>query len=167
MDLEQRLARLERGNRRMKRIGVLGLVVAAAVLLSGQAKGKDLQDLVVGSLTLKDKDGKTRAQLHVDEDGSASLLFRDKDGKTRALLSVLANGPPGLYLYDKYGRARAALYVDAGVPVLNLSDKGGRTRAALGVTTTVDKRTGAETKTTESTLTLFDAMGNVIWKAPR
>jgi len=63
MDLEQRLARLERANRRMKRIGALVLVVAAAVVLSGAADGKDLPDLEVGSLTLKDKAGKVRAML--------------------------------------------------------------------------------------------------------
>ena len=59
MDLEQRMARLERGNRRMKRIGALGLVVAAVVLLSGAAKGKELEHLEVSSLTLKDEDGNT------------------------------------------------------------------------------------------------------------
>ncbi len=61
MDLEQRLARLERANQRMKRIGTLVVVAAAAVLLSGAANGKALPDLEVGSLTLKDKDGKRRA----------------------------------------------------------------------------------------------------------
>ena len=40
-------------------------------------------------------------------------------------------------------------------------------QAALGVITTVDKRTGAETKTTAGTLTLFDAKGDVLWQAPR
>ena len=39
MDIEQRLARLERANRRMKRIGTLVLLVAAAVLLSGATQG--------------------------------------------------------------------------------------------------------------------------------
>jgi hypothetical protein len=34
------------------------------------------------------------------------------------------------------------------------------------VTHTVDKRTGAKTTTAESTLTLYDANGKVIWKAP-
>ena len=82
MDLEQRLARLERGNRWMKRIGALVLVVAAAALLSEMADGKALPDLEVESLALKDKDGKTRAQLAM-VDGTPSLALFDKAGETR------------------------------------------------------------------------------------
>ena len=63
MDLEQRLARLERANRRMKRIGAFVLLLAAVVLLSVQAKGKDLPHLEVASLTVKDQDGDVRARL--------------------------------------------------------------------------------------------------------
>ena len=144
MDLEQRVAQLERGNRRMKRIGALVLVVAAAALLSGQVKGK-YPDLEVGSLTLKDKAAKTRARLGVSADGSPSLDLLDRDGKTRARLTVLPDGSPGLALFGKDGSVRAT----------------------LGATATVDKRTGAKTKTTEGTLTLFDAKGDVIWQAPR
>ncbi len=170
MDLEQRLVRLERANRRMKRIGALVLMVAAAVVLSGAANGKDLSDLEVGSLTLKDKDGKTRAALGVSACGAVGLLLTDKAGKTRAHLVVEANGSPVLALTDKDGKTRAHLYVGVdGSPVLALSDKDGQTmaQAALGVITTVDKRTGAETKTTAGTLTLFDAKGKVLWQAPR
>ncbi len=126
MDLEQRLVRLERGNRRMKRIGALVLVVAAAVVLSGAADGKDLPDLEVGSLTLKDKDGKTRASLGTSADGAVGLLLSDKDGKTRAHLYVGVDGSPGLDLYDKDGKVRATLYVDADeLPALTLRDAKG------------------------------------------
>ncbi len=97
MDLEQRVAQLERGNRRMKRIGALVLAVAAVVLLSGQAKGKDLPDLEVGSLTLKDWEGKTRAAL-----STGGLVLRDKDGKPRAHLGVVADGA-FLTLFDAKG----------------------------------------------------------------
>ena len=47
-----------------------------------------------------------------------------------------------------------------------LLDRDGNVRAELGVTTTVDRR-GAEIKTAESSLTLFDAKGDLIWQAPR
>ncbi len=170
MDLEQRLVRLERANRRMKRIGALVLMVAAAVVLSGAADGKDLPDLEVGSLTLKDKDGKTRALLGASADGAVGLLLTDKDGKTRAYLVVEANGSPVLALTDKDGKRRASLYVGVdGSPALVLYDKGRRTlfAATLGVVTTVDKRTGAKTTTTAGALTLFDAKGDVLWQAPR
>ena len=90
MNVEQRLARLERGNRRMKRVGAFVLLMAAVVLLSGQANGKDLQHLEVGSLTLKDEDGKTRAWLGVIGDGSSLELF-DKYGKERVRLAWFHN----------------------------------------------------------------------------
>ncbi len=170
MDLEQRLVLLERTNRRMKRIGAVVLLVAAAVLLSGATQRKDLPDLEVRSLTLKDKDGKTRAALGASADGAVGLLLTDKDGKTRAYLVVEANGSPLLALTDKDGKRRAHLHVGVnGSPVLALSDKDGQTmaQAALGVITTVDKRTGAETKTTAGTLTLIDGKGDVLWQAPR
>ncbi len=213
MTLEQRLERLERQNRWMKRVGALGLAVAAAVLLSGQAKGKAWQHLEVSSLTLMDKDGmagaslslfgtgtphlllhdkngKKRVWLGVNKDGSASLDLYDKDGKGRVALVVLADGSPRLLLAGKDGKVRTALSVGDGSSGLNvfnkdeearvwlgvngdgsaaldLYDKNVNKRATLGVTTTVDKRTGAETKTTAGTLTLLDAKGDVIWQAPR
>ena len=209
MTLEQRLERLERQNRWMKRIGMLGLAVAAAVLLSGQAKAKDLQHLKVRSLTLidakgrnrvvltdyglrvSDLNGKTRAMLVARGDGSSGLHLYDKNGKNRATLGTLVDGSPRLLLYDKSGNARMslgalndglsrlALYdkngktraalraLGDGSPSLVLSDRDGNVRAELGGTTIVDKRTGAETKTAESSLTLFDAKGTVIWEAPR
>ena len=126
MDLEQRLARLERGNRRMKRIGALVLLVAAAALLSGQAKGKDLQDLEVGSLTLKDKAGKTRARLRALEDGPVVLGLFDKDETLRATLGALEDGTVTLALCDKDGKPRAMLSVDADEsPALTLRDAKG------------------------------------------
>ncbi len=131
MDLEQRFARLERSNRRMKRIGALVLMVAAAVVLSGAANGKDLPDLEVGSLTLKDKDGKVRAQLGEGADGSGQLRLYDKNGKRRAMLSALADGT-GVHLSNKAGTPRASLAVLAdGSSGLVLSDKDGKTGAAL------------------------------------
>jgi hypothetical protein len=49
---------------------------------------------------------------------------------------------------------------------LELRDKDGQLRAVLGETASINRATGKETKTAESTLTLYDAKGNVIWQAP-
>ncbi len=126
MDLEQRLARLERANRRMKRIGALVLLMAAVVLLSGQAKGKaPLPDLEVGSLTLKDKDGKSRVVLFAPAHGSPGLSLYDKDGQVRVRLTVHWDGLPALYLYDKDGKTRMRLVVEGGLPRLTLFDAKG------------------------------------------
>ena len=78
-----------------------------------------------------------------------------------------ADGSPGLFLHDKDAKTRVALTAGADGTALILYDKDWKTRATLGVTTGFDKRTGAETKTAESTLTLFDAKGDVLWQAPQ
>jgi hypothetical protein len=111
MTTEQRLARLERENRWMRRIGAVGLALVAAVFLMGQEKAKDLPDLEVRSLTVKDKDGKVRAVLGTDADGPA-LKLSDEDGRTRAALDVL-DGEPSLTLKDKDGKAGALLFTAA------------------------------------------------------
>ena len=135
--------------------------------------------------------GKPRMSLRAPRDGSSSLDLYDKNGKPRMWLSVVAGGSPGLELYDKNGRSRVALstgvdessgldlydktgkkrvslrtYAD-GSPGLRLYDKHEKARALLGVSSIFDRRTGAETKTTEGALTLLDPRGNAIWKAPR
>ncbi len=136
----------------MKRIGALVLVVAAAALLSGAANGKDLQHLEVGSLTLKDKDGKKLAWLGVKADGSPLLALYDKDGTRRAVLKTSTRGSAGLAVLDKDGKPRAAFGVRVdGSASLVLAGKDGTELAKIA----------------ENTLTLFDAKGNVIWQAPR
>ncbi len=57
MTIEQRLAKLERQNRWMKRGGGLMLAAIACVVLIGQGKAKALPDLVAKSLTIKDRHG--------------------------------------------------------------------------------------------------------------
>ena len=163
----------------MKRIGAFVLLMAAVVLLSGQAKGKDLQHLEVRSLTLKDAEGKALARFTV-MDGTAALVLLDRNGKVRALLHVLADRSPGLGLYDKDGKTGAALLLlPDGSPALNLFDKARKKRAALAVVadqpalTLYDKAgtpravLDVDADDGSPSLTLFDAKGNVLWQAPR
>jgi len=162
MTTEQRLEKLERQNRWMRRIGTVAVAVAAAVFLIGQGKDKGPQDLVVRSLTVEDKDGETRATLATDDQiGGVTLRLCGKDTWPSAFLAVLADGTAGLVLNDKNTKARVSLLLGGdGSPTLLLGDKNGQTRAALGATET-------ETRTAESMLTMYDAKGNVIWQAPR
>ena len=122
MSVEQRLKRLERQNQWMRRLGAVGVALAAAVFLMGQ--WKEPPDLVVRSLTLMDATGRTRAELGVrggvsaltlkDEAGrprirlvagktvSQVILRGAKDPKPRILLaSSFAGGGPYISLYDK------------------------------------------------------------------
>ncbi|MHC4549797.1 MAG: hypothetical protein ACYTEZ_13575 [Planctomycetota bacterium] len=122
MTLEQRVDQLERQNRWMRRIGAVGLALVAAVLLMGQDRAKDLPDLKVRSLTVRDLGGKERAALFTAADGSPFLTLADKDGTIRAMVSSSAVGA-ALNLYDKNGKTRARLGTAAdGSPSLTLYD---------------------------------------------
>ena len=58
MSVEERLEHLERRVQWMRRLGAVGVALVAAVFLMGQGKEKELPDLEVRSLTVKDEDGK-------------------------------------------------------------------------------------------------------------
>ncbi|MHC4137873.1 MAG: hypothetical protein ACYS0K_23270 [Planctomycetota bacterium] len=125
MTTEQRLERLERENRWMRRIGAVGVAVAAAVFLVGQGKEKVPPNLVARSLTLKDKEGTVHAYLAAGVDGS-SLIFVDKAHKMRASLIVGGVRGARLTFHDRDGKARAGLgTLVSGSPHVTLSDAKG------------------------------------------
>jgi hypothetical protein len=124
-------------------------------------------------LSLQDKGGDIRARLSVESDGHPVLQLHSSVGKSLAMatLDVKADGSPGLRLTTNYlgaeGDEQIALAVKPnGVPALSLRDKEGKMRAVLGRTGLENMKTGEETTTAESSLTLFDKEGKVLWKAP-
>ena len=82
--------------------GVMLAAVACVVLMGQGRKPKELADLEVSSITVKDKAGRTRARLGVLAGGSCVLRLNDKAGQTRASLGVLADGAR-LTMYDAKG----------------------------------------------------------------
>jgi len=117
-ELEARLAKLERQNRRWKHLGLLFLLIAGSGFLLAQAPRKPpsaapgpatsaatYDTLVVHRLELRDKAGKLRGAWSV-EDGSPFLALYDTAGEPRVVLSVAADGP-ALGFYDaaaQFGR---------------------------------------------------------------
>jgi len=160
MTTEQRLERLEREIRWMRRIGAVSVALAAAVFLIGQGKDKELPDLVVRSLTVKDKDGIVRAQVKTGgPTDPVGLYLMAKDGKVRAGYGTTADGSTLLSCLDKKagGKTRVMLgnWLD-GSPYLHLFDKNGKPRVLLDFF-------GADGS---PSLQFIDANGNVIWQAP-
>ena len=146
---------------------------ASNLLLRGapampQATVAKVQDKVVAkAFELVDEAGKTRATLGRLPNGSSGLLLYDAAGEMRADLSLFFDGSPGLWLYDAAGEGRAALHlVTDGSPALDICDATRRVRATVGCTLPKSTRSGAEPKNPESTLTLFNPDGDVIWQAP-
>ncbi len=119
----ERLEKLERQNRGLKRAGLIVMVLAAATLLIGQAA---LQWKVEAqSFVLKDENGKVRAELGMAGHGPLLALY-DEDGAQRAVFGIAERGP-GLFFLDSTQRRRAAFGVVGKGPVLILFDEDGKT----------------------------------------
>ena len=74
----------------------------------------------------------------------------------------------GFVMTDQARVTRVELGVDSnGSPSLTLFDKNGQPRAILGAMADEDPAGGPPIKLPESTLTLLDGDGKVIWRAPQ
>jgi hypothetical protein len=133
MTTEQRLERLERQNRWMRRIGAVAVAVAAAVFLIGQ--GKEKPGVIEASkFVLVNADGAIRAVLESvnSNSGPAELTLFDNEGK-RVALTAGTQGASGIYLFGKKGvRAGLAVGSDADEAELVIIDKDNTPRVQLG-----------------------------------
>ncbi len=87
MTTEQRLERLERQIRWMRRIGAVGVAVAAAVFLIGQGKDKEPPDLEVRSLKVVDNKGMVHAKISHHK-GRGVLTLRGREIRSWSRLSA-------------------------------------------------------------------------------
>ena len=154
-DILARLGRVERENRRMKRIGLGVLVLAGAVLLMGQAHSK--RTVEAENFVLKDGSGRIRARLGMELNDRPTLSLLDANGfplvsmgaGENPFLTVCKKGCEeqvqlgafskdqafGLVLFGKnkgpFHGVLAALGVVKGVPGLNLFSDDSTQQASL------------------------------------
>ena len=105
----ERLEKLERQNRRLKQAGAVALILAAAVLLMGQASPN--RTVEANEFVLKDESGAVRGRFGMDEsvDGYVPQLeLLDADGQRRIWLSE-RRGWPTLAMFDANGRKEVDL----------------------------------------------------------
>lgn len=81
------------------------------------------------SLTLSDRQGKTRAGIALKADGAPTMTLNDREGRTGAVLDVPADGAR-LGLFSD-GVPRAAMGYGAGGPQIGLYGNDGKERAAM------------------------------------
>jgi hypothetical protein len=130
MGLEIRVDRLERENRRIKRLGLTALVVACLLIALGQARPQQPEVVRATKFVLVDEGGKQRATLGV-ENGGPALVLEDTRGRGVVLLQVpKIQDKPSLYLSDPQESARVELAMTMNGPVLHFTDKTG-TRVRL------------------------------------
>ncbi len=128
---EVRLARLERGNRRLRLLFVAITLAVSVVLLTGQA---DRRVVVAEEFTLVNAAGQMRAAIWVCEDGTPCLKMVDNQGRGRIGLFFREDGSPAFQLHDTAGQLRASLMLAGGTdPTIEFSDAQGRTRVVLDV----------------------------------
>lgn len=100
---EHRLAVLER---RVRWGGALCLGFAAVALLSAATRqDRVAEELRARRIALVDAEGRVRAELGIDPDGSAGLFVRDVEGRPRAMV-VHDEQQSALYLLDQEGTIR-------------------------------------------------------------
>ncbi len=116
--LTDRVGKLERQNRRMNQMGAVVLILAAAVLLMGQASPQ--RTVEANEFILRDGNGKVRARLS-SQLGVAGIAFYDENGSERAELSVNSSSQR-LTFYDPPDRKIKA-ELNASFPSLTLFDE--------------------------------------------
>jgi hypothetical protein len=134
MTTEQRLERLERENRWMRRIGVVAVAVVAAVFLIGQGKEKPgvrTQVVEATGVVIRDAKNRNRIEIGVFKEEPAIRMFGPA-GKKRLSMDLDADGTPNLFLFDTEGTARGEFVMDfKGTCAFELVDKAGQARADL------------------------------------
>jgi hypothetical protein len=185
--LEDRVAKLERENRRWKRGAVLVLAVLSGLVLMGQTPRPRVSDEVrTRSLVIVDQAGKERAALSAFKEGprlslwdeagnervalyankdEGHLSLRDQVGNERASLQGGKDGA-ALFLQDEAGKEQVSLYAGKEGPRLLLDDAEGYT-ATLGATELVTPSTGTKVKRSAASLVLTDKERKTIWQAPQ
>jgi hypothetical protein len=186
--IRERLGRVEKENRQLKRIGLALLSLVAAGLVMGQAR--PTPTLEATAFVVKDDRGVVRAKLFVDPVGQApSLLLYDSAGVARLRLMQSGKGnSAGLILYNDppelHGGAEMLLTPDGATVLL-----GGTKHGIAGLSTTVPgpavyvgdgegygatlgaseidiPGTGEKRKTSAASISLVDKNQKVIWSAP-
>ncbi len=152
MNIEERLDRLEKQNRNLRR-GLVGLLLLVVVV-------------PLAAFVWQDKKFNLTKRLHVKElnfvDGNGDAVGKIAGSKKGVLLQF--GGKVG---GRETGLPMLALKVDSLGPRIEVRDADDNIRAVLGSTTAKDAKWGAETKYPESTLTLYDVKGKVLHQVPK
>ena len=139
MTTEQRLERLERENRWMRRVGVVVVAVAAAVFLIGQGEGKVADVLYAKRLVVVGDQNVPRGSFGVDKEGATVLSLLTDDLRTPLRLRASKNGDAHISFLDNTGGMCAGFGRQAdGTPELTLWDGKRQKRVELDVSRKTD-----------------------------
>lgn len=93
MDLERRIERLERENRRLKLIGSVVVAILAVAALAGAVAPQEVaEEIEARMFRIVDDDGDPLVELSAYSSGSR-LVMVDQSGRWRVVLGALESGP--------------------------------------------------------------------------
>jgi len=169
--LSNRLLKMEKRFRGMKRLAIAGCIMMAAGAVMAQLGPQDLNQLdPLRSLRRPDPDQPIAARTPVEaEVRSHAFLLVDSNGKERASLVTDAAGSVFLVMFDAAGKTRANLSVSNDGPSLVFYDPSGQPRSIIGSTTLVGSHVsenGIVEKAPSSSMVLFDRMGKLLFRTP-
>ena len=155
VNLEGRVARLERENRWLRLGGLTAALLLGGAVLLGQAAPEEIPEVMKARrFEVVDKNGEFRAGLGASVDGG-TMVFADKTGAFRADLDFAQDGAVVLSLRNEKGKTRTSFFVGNNKPGLVLYDDAGKVRAMLSL--------GGNGS---PGLRFFDGTGKKTWGAP-
>lgn len=150
MDLETRLQRLERQNRRLKQFGAIGVALVVVGVGLGAQASKSPITIQATHFVVRDTDGNLRAWLGMRTDGPGLTIY-DKTQKARISMSMLGDDSQ-VSMFDGNGQHQVEISASAQSKGLTLYD---RTRARAQVVLGSD-----------SSITLWDSSGGTTATLP-
>jgi len=160
MDINARLEKLERENRRMKKIGIVAIVFTSVLFISGQAKTNEVVE--ANEVRVMVASGKIRAKLF--SINGPQLQFYDEAGTPLVTLSGASVGPTMLSMFGSGGNLLINVD-DLRGPSVTVRDQEGYA-GVLGRSELVVTKTGRKEQTPAASLVLFDKDKKVLWSAP-
>ena len=155
MDLERRVEKLERENRRLKIVGGAVLLALAAACTSAAVIPQGVPDVLEArTFAVIDEDGTIRARIT-----PVGVGYHDENGNLRTLLS-----PGGIAYIDRNGTIRGR--IEAGGSTY--FNENGEIRARIEATGSsyFDENGEIRARIVDDSFTYFDENGDVIWQAP-
>lgn len=127
--LAERVARLEKENRLVKRIGLFMALLTVCVTVAAAQERASVRTVEAEHFVLKDVNGRVRADLGMDKNG-VRLLLNDENEKVRLNAAVFSEGP-GIALFDENGAVRYTVSHSSRGPSMVFNDENQKPRAVM------------------------------------
>ena|SRR6266581_7436240 len=152
----KRLEKVESQNRRLRQTGFAVFLFIGVTLLLGLGAPKT-RTVEAEKFVVRDKQGKERAVLGLETDGTVGLWLQNKEEGMRVALDLFPEGSSDLGFHDRDGNVRAWLRVlDNGSAELSMNRKSGKPSVMIHMS-----------PDGEGNFALFDAdQTKVLWRAP-